>query len=149
MNFNAILYSVKTSDIVNVIFPVSGLSALSPDSLTDDATSSKCMTSAMLLARNSCLQSTFWVLTAGSDVTISKSKLYTHQLQFHQKFAQTILGTRVNLFIYNWGIYNLKTTFFKSVLNGFWDYTRPCAFCTCTSSIIWEAVFPSSIRLTT
>ena len=45
---------------------------------------------------------------------------------FIRNLLKQFLELSVKLFIYNWGISNVKTTFFKAVLNGFSDYILPC-----------------------
>ena len=62
---------------------------------------------------------------------------------FIRTLHKQFLELSVNLFIYNWGISNVKITFFKAVLNGFWDYTLPCGLKTvCVVSSFSVRVLP-------
>ena len=81
----------------------------------------------MLFSRDSCLQSTFWALTAGFDFTVSKSKSIYSSIVVSSKICANNSWNSVLISSFTTEAFpTSKPHFFEAVLNDFWDYTLPC-----------------------
>ena len=110
--------------------------------------SSNSKTYAMLFSRHSCRQSTCVGSKAGYDVIVSASKsIYSSSV--------VSLEISVSLLIYYWHTPTSNPQFLKHCLMVSVDtlfqavWSQVIAFNMWMSSVIWQAVFPSLIRLTT